>query len=607
MQGRRCLSGVQRPAARIVSQVARVTLSLVLVLAACGAPERTRPSYADPLRYGGTLEIVTEGINFTSLLSTSTAGTADYRVQSLFTRQLFMLPSPDDSAPRLAPDLAALVPSRANGGISADGRTYTIHLRSDVRWNGDPPRAFVAGDVVRAFRMLCNPVRPATTQAYYSDVVGYRSYCREFRRVAAKPASIREYVEHMPLAGVRAADDSTLVIMLERPAADFLEILSLPPLAPIPIEYLAYMPDGAQWRAHTMSLGPYQLVRYAPGRELVFARNPVWTAASDPLHVAYVDSVRIRLGLPLHSVQQEIDAGTADMNLDVFWPPATDLGRRERDARVAYVPVHGAAMWAMLMVNLQSPAGKGALRNVDVRRAISRAVNRDVIVRTMVGARVAQPLAQVAMEGGSGFDALLTVDAPQGDSAAARALLASAGVESLALKLGGAGSDMEGMAARLHYALGRAGIHVTRVAATSDWMTYMSADARARGVWDIWCCLYWGGDWFGANNGRSALQPLFDSRNDAGGTWNFSGYGQAHVDALIDSALASMDPATQQRYWQEVNRRVSADLPVIPLYQQRLIDFHSERVLNCVRRAVTAFWCDAANVALRGATRRTAR
>src|ERR1700681_2571093 len=54
-----------------------------------------------------------------------------------------------DGAGRFIPDLATVVPSRANGGISADGRTVTYRLRRGVRWHDGAP--FDAKDVVFSF------------------------------------------------------------------------------------------------------------------------------------------------------------------------------------------------------------------------------------------------------------------------------------------------------------------------------------------------------------------------------------------------------------------------------------------------------------------------
>ena len=44
-----------------------------------------------------------------------------------------------DANENLMPDLAVAVPTRANGGVSADGKTITYHLRHDVSWHDRAP------------------------------------------------------------------------------------------------------------------------------------------------------------------------------------------------------------------------------------------------------------------------------------------------------------------------------------------------------------------------------------------------------------------------------------------------------------------------------------
>ena len=56
---------------------------------------------------------------------------------------------------KLVPDLVRAVPTRANGGISSDGRTITCHLRDDVRWHDGVP--LTAHDVVFAVRAILDP------------------------------------------------------------------------------------------------------------------------------------------------------------------------------------------------------------------------------------------------------------------------------------------------------------------------------------------------------------------------------------------------------------------------------------------------------------------
>ncbi len=53
------------------------------------------------------------------------------------------------------PELATQVPTKANGGISADGKTITYHLQKGVRWSDGKP--FNADDVVFSTQVVLNP------------------------------------------------------------------------------------------------------------------------------------------------------------------------------------------------------------------------------------------------------------------------------------------------------------------------------------------------------------------------------------------------------------------------------------------------------------------
>jgi peptide/nickel transport system substrate-binding protein len=55
----------------------------------------------------------------------------------------------------IVPNLAAEVPSQANGGISADGLKWRVRLRNDVRWHDGKP--FGAEDVKFTLELIVNP------------------------------------------------------------------------------------------------------------------------------------------------------------------------------------------------------------------------------------------------------------------------------------------------------------------------------------------------------------------------------------------------------------------------------------------------------------------
>ena len=73
-----------------------------------------------------------------------------------------------DADANLAPVLAAAIPSRANGGIAADGRSVTWTLKKDVHWHDGRP--FTANDVVFNFAYATDPQTAATTIADYDNI-----------------------------------------------------------------------------------------------------------------------------------------------------------------------------------------------------------------------------------------------------------------------------------------------------------------------------------------------------------------------------------------------------------------------------------------------------
>ena len=81
-----------------------------------------------------------------------------------------------DDRQRLQPDLAAVVPSRENGGISADGKSITYHLRPGVKWQDGAP--FTADDVVFTFAKMRDPSVPYASLSSYRDVIDVRAAIR---------------------------------------------------------------------------------------------------------------------------------------------------------------------------------------------------------------------------------------------------------------------------------------------------------------------------------------------------------------------------------------------------------------------------------------------
>ncbi|HEY4018974.1 MAG TPA: ABC transporter substrate-binding protein, partial [Pseudonocardiaceae bacterium] len=210
---------------------------------------------------GGTLQIV--GMSDIDHLDTASAYTTySSDILRTMTRQLFAYPASanTDTATNPVADLATQLPTQANGGLSADGKTYTIHLKQGVDWNTSPPRQVTAQDEVLGIKRLCNPYAEAGAPQYYTDtIVGMATFCSNFATVPQTIDAYKQYLTGTNIPGVKAVNASTVQFTLTKPASDFVNILSMGFASPSPVEYLNYMPDDPNFRQNTISDGPYKI------------------------------------------------------------------------------------------------------------------------------------------------------------------------------------------------------------------------------------------------------------------------------------------------------------------------------------------------------------
>jgi peptide/nickel transport system substrate-binding protein len=73
-----------------------------------------------------------------------------------------------DKEGNLTPQLAAEVPTRANGGLSEDGKVVTWKLKQGVKWHDGKP--FTADDVVFTWEYAADPATAAYTTGSYTNI-----------------------------------------------------------------------------------------------------------------------------------------------------------------------------------------------------------------------------------------------------------------------------------------------------------------------------------------------------------------------------------------------------------------------------------------------------
>lgn len=129
---------------------------------------------------------------------------------------------------------------------SADKLTWTFHLRKGNLWSDGTP--ITATDFVTSWRRLVDPKNGFSYAFYLGDMA------------VVNAAAISEGKAPVESLGVKALDDYTFEVKLERPVPWLLEASVLPNLAPIPTKLF----QAGAWPNNDKLVvnGPYKLVKH---------------------------------------------------------------------------------------------------------------------------------------------------------------------------------------------------------------------------------------------------------------------------------------------------------------------------------------------------------
>jgi peptide/nickel transport system substrate-binding protein len=313
-------------------------LALVLLAGCAHAPE--------PAGRTLRLAIVSEPRSMVPMLS---QGIQDNEIDRLVYDPLIAC----DKAGQPVPALAAVVPSRANGGISADGLTITYHLRRGVRWHDGTP--FTAADVVASYRAVMDP-RSIVQSRHGYDVV----------------------------AAVATPDPYTVRFRLKRPFAPFVGTIFAESDAPY------YLAPAHLLRAGTLAqsplgsapvgTGPYRLVRWARGDRMEFAANDAYWNGKPA-----ISRIVLRFIPDENSQLVALRTGEIDGIL-VISANAAAAARTIPHVRVARSALN--AYWGVMMNTARGPTA-----DVRVRRALAAAIDarafRDNVTHGFYGRAIA--------------------------------------------------------------------------------------------------------------------------------------------------------------------------------------------------------------------------
>ncbi|MEQ9634658.1 MAG: peptide ABC transporter substrate-binding protein [Devosia marina] len=231
--------------------------------------------------------------------------------------------------------------------VSEDGLVYTFKIREDSVWSDGEP--VTAGDFVFAFQRLMNPETAA----------GYAYLQYPIKNAEAVNAGEMELSE----LGVAAIDDKTLEITLENPAPFFLGALTHYTAYPVPQHAVEEFGDDWIQPENIVGNGPYTPVEWVPGSHIKSVKSESYHDAEN----VQIEEVMYYALDDLTAAVNRYRAGEFDILTDFPADQVTALG--EDAAVAAFQGVH----YYVMNQNAEK------LQDVNVRKALSMAINREVI------------------------------------------------------------------------------------------------------------------------------------------------------------------------------------------------------------------------------------
>ena len=568
--------------------------ALVSTAAACGGSSKnsglsanspgTQVQKQGNLPRGGTLKLVAQA-DLTNLDTSQEYEVVGQMVYRAITRQLVSTAGDPASLPNDKNPVDDLAQSHT---VSPDGKTYTFTLRDGVHYSGPTTRAIKSGDFTYAMKRLCDPNGTSGAINYYTGTIdGLKEFCDGFAKVkTGDPKAVQAYIDGNQVSGIKTPDDKTISFTLKAPASDFLNVMAMAFTTPVPEEVLSpYLTDSPEMRQHFVSSGPYTLTSYVPDKSYTLKRVPDFDAAKDPLRNAYVNEVDVDLTVGSDDAEfQQIQAGSADLSLDVTAPPLPVV-RQLTQAKDPTLRVSPEGRLDYLTFNTKqgqfastSECAK-ALQKPQVRQAFAYAVDKQHVVQVLGGSVIAKPTGQISTESINGYTPFDPYSTPNssGDPAKAKQLLSDAGYPNgltcSYLFRNGNVSKSQDLAQAVQQDVARAGITLKLNGVPSKDYYGKHLQLPNANDWDV-AFPGWSPDWQG-NAGRTFFAPLL-APNCTSGTVNYGCYDNPQVTQQINAALTSTGDSAP--LYQQVDKTATNDLPILPMIQRNSVLISSKRV-----------------------------
>jgi peptide/nickel transport system substrate-binding protein len=256
---------------------------LLLILSACGGASSSSSSSSTsagtPVKGGTWTDDLYEEPD--SLIPNGSSETFSDLVDTTIWAPLFL----GNAKGAITPGIVTELPTSANGGISADLKTWTFHLKPGLKWSDGQP--LDARDVDYTWKLWTNPkFTPSSTTGF-----------------------------NLIKSSTVSSDNLSITFTLSAPFSPFLSIWTDGLEAPLPAHIFSSMaPDkiltSSQNLFPKVTSGPFTMSESVPGDHYTVVRNPNYYQAAQGL--PYLDKIVFRVVTNQDTILKDFQSGSIE-------------------------------------------------------------------------------------------------------------------------------------------------------------------------------------------------------------------------------------------------------------------------------------------------------
>jgi oligopeptide transport system substrate-binding protein len=439
---------------------------------------------------------------------------------------------------------ATEIPTVGNGGISADGKTYTFKLNTDVTWSDG--KKVTASDYEYSIKRLFDPINAAEYASFYFNIVGGEAFYSATDQDDAAKLALQDAI------GVKALDESNLEIKLNSPQPTFLQLMALWPVYPVRADIITQYGDAWTEPATYIGNGAFIMTEWVHSDHITLVKNPNYWGEKAKLD---------KLTLNMITDANALFAAYQNNEVDISGVPAGTEKTVMADTVFSPQILRFAELTTFAF---QFNVSAEPFTNKNLRKALNAAIDRDAFINNIRGG-VGKAAYSWIPPGMPGYDETLGSDY-HFNVAKAKEFLTLAGYSDGSkvpeLKLQYADTGINPTIAQFIQNQCKVNLDISVVIEPMERKAFTQAVNAEQYTW-AW--YGWGADYPDPDNW---LPQLFGT----GAGNNHTAYSNAAFDDLCAKAAVELDNTKRLDLYAQAQKMVVDDAPVLFMfYRERFV------------------------------------